>query len=604
MPPRSRDLPAANDRPRPQLAQDLDLHVKHQFAQLEKAISSVIGESDELRASVRKREDRADRSLEELSDTIRLFAVFAQVYDSAVTKLVTPQDHRRRSQALRKIQYELFVLRRLVEQRWSRDLWRLLRLADRWCHAYLTRLITAAPEAAPPGALKRRPVVTNEAGGGAAADAWAAPREIRNWCLTFFESEHHIRLSTFAYNRNPTIGLPLIHADEPHHWLGLAHEIGHFVFNNTEVSVDGAWVPLELHIRQSIFGGLAAKYLGGGGQQPPVRDDEACLGIANSIPLWCTWAEELFADILGSVTLGPAYVESLTLYISPTLADSSALLADDGDHPMACLRPIFQLLVHLMLLQTKGGGADEALRGEMAGLAARWFDYCEDQLWEGSAPSAGAAPATHDLSTPQGILARLGAWRTYGPQPNGRVPLPVLLDQVKEVSEAFAKVLSGLPMYDAAAHARARQLAAAMQLRGRAFKEAVQLEDFYLFLVAQWYVEGPRPEFDQTQQKRWLEHTDSLGEPVAKSARLLLKFSDSRGFAAAQALIEPLFRRGKNGAGWDTVQEAWQAYDARRQHAYTQAADWLLNMPLATESPASGYVTCGIGLSPGCVSER
>ena len=81
-----------------------------------------------------------DLSLEQLLDTLLDFRRFAWIYYRVIQKLVGKRDSDRLAKALLKIQQEIFVLRRLTEQRWSPYLRYPLRLADLWATNYLNHL--------------------------------------------------------------------------------------------------------------------------------------------------------------------------------------------------------------------------------------------------------------------------------------------------------------------------------------------------------------------------------------------------------------------------------------------------------------------------------
>ena len=155
-----------------QFNQDLDSYVDQMFEQLVRAVSDAVSENENLRNYVAQNE----RSLEELQATLVFFQNFAQTYYVTIKALTSAQDHERLSQAIRKIQQELFALRRLVEQRWSRNLWRLLRLADRWSNAYLASLILPDEDPGSKLSYRRRPVVTIETDGAINKGALSSPR--------------------------------------------------------------------------------------------------------------------------------------------------------------------------------------------------------------------------------------------------------------------------------------------------------------------------------------------------------------------------------------------------------------------------------------------
>lgn len=602
--------------PRPgKLQAELRSFVGEQFAQLSKIIADTVEESAALSGTL----SMPDRSFVELQGTLELFSQFATSYYLTIEALASGKDYIRLARALQKIQHELFVLRRLLEQRTSAKLQPMLQVADRWCNTYLDRLIeenSARQDPSTFGSMKRAFVVTGEVQANGPPGALVLRNIYRNWGLVFFESEHMIRQGRFAYNRNPTIALPLVHAHQPWNWMGMAHEIGHFVFNNMEISLgpqgvspEPTWVPLAQHIRQSIFQSLANKYL----QSAATPHDQSCLGIANSIPLWCTWAEELFADLLGAVTLGPAYVESLILYIGPTLDDGETLINDDGDHPCNCLRPALQLLVHIKLLEAQGAVSQE-LKQELAEVADLWFRFCESHFDADEWPEDARKKADDlDLSTSQGIADRLAIWSTYVRRTVGSVPLKVLLEQISAVLAPYIKVLSALPLYDTAAHELTHRLTAAPQMLNKAgsIETAAQRStlatQFVLYLPSQWYRRAPKyagrlTAVEPEKLQRTAKHLSQVLGYEDQINNLSVQQAPIAGKNAVDTLIKPLLERSDD----EDRERRQKILEAAGQKPFTptqesrELADWLLGIQFATDSPYQALVTCHPGQTPTC----
>jgi hypothetical protein len=617
----------------------LTTHLARQSGQLEKAVADAIAENATLQAKLGTQQ----HSLIELDATLTLFADFATMYHRLVLGLVSPQDHKRLATALSKIQLEIFVLRRLVEQRSSDNLRPMLQIADHWCNTYLLSLIYPNKSAAVPGGLFRSKVLGDDYGkaltateliaapGAAPAFTFSEPK-YRNWCLVFFESEHLIRLGRFAYNRNPTVSLPLVHAYEPWNWLGMAHEIGHFVFHNTDYLVDHmahrgltasagetngdskqpAPPSLAMHVRKTILTGLANHYLR--------ASDEACdyLGIAHSIPLWCTWSEELFADLLGAVTLGPAYVESLATHIAASVGSEDDLLRDDSVHPVACLRPILQILVHLLLLERetgKRGNASlsetgmEQLKNELGRIAKLWFEFCENHFekWTGSVP---VEVSKLILSSPSGICGRLLWWRTLVSRFVGYTPFAIVLEQVNTIATAFAdEILNGVPLYDDVAFQRTRTLAyqaaaVATELEADAetaspnhsdIDATVESRDFLHFLAAEWYQPAKIDLSDQSMREQWLAATreralkqDLGSETVDSEVDWRNQTQMVQPQLAVEALVKQLIHQDSKPEEWqEKILDAWATSKAPNDETL-EIADWLLGISFATHAPLDG----------------
>lgn len=103
------------------------------------------------------------------------------------------------------------------------------------------------------------------------------------------------------------IGLPYTFLDTPRDCLALPHEVGHHIYRH------GQYITTKLQ------------------RVPPA-------------PAWRRrWLEELFADAYGALIAGPVAALSFQdLQFTKTLADFSE---DDGDHPVAFLRPELYTLI-------------------------------------------------------------------------------------------------------------------------------------------------------------------------------------------------------------------------------------------------------------------
>ncbi len=145
-------------------------------------------------------------------------------------------------------------------------------------------------------------------------------------CLTYFQKVFSI--ARFAYStRVPSVAIPLDVWTDPWHWMGLGHEIGHYIFWNHPGHPSG----LKSVITKELYARFLA-YLG--------NEEWECAN--RLLPLWYEWVEEIFADILGALILGPAYIRSLIAWMCPRLTADS-VRKNDHDHPIALLRPLIQV---------------------------------------------------------------------------------------------------------------------------------------------------------------------------------------------------------------------------------------------------------------------
>ena len=183
-------------------------------------------------------------ALEEIGWVFEEFDGFANDYFGLICALV-PDDHPRQYQALRKLQQELFSLRMLVDHRASNTLRDWLWLADTIATSILSEAINFEVLEAKQYRRQSTIYISNR-------------KDLSDRCLTIFEEVHLVRLGTFAYNRSPTVSLPLASAEHPWLWLGIAHEIAHFVFNNYELP---GQILLNQFIHQQIFAVLSRMYV-------------------------------------------------------------------------------------------------------------------------------------------------------------------------------------------------------------------------------------------------------------------------------------------------------------------------------------------------------
>lgn len=127
--------------------------------------------------------------------------------------------------------------------------------------------------------------------------------------VTYFQKAINVRIIPYA----PVafIGLPLSALAVPSDLLAIPHEVGHYVFRHG-----------------CIQNGPAAGS----------RFDAALKQQLTDVPAWClAWLEEIFADVYGALVGGPV----MALGFEELVTDDpyADFIADDGEHPIAALRP-------------------------------------------------------------------------------------------------------------------------------------------------------------------------------------------------------------------------------------------------------------------------
>jgi hypothetical protein len=197
-------------------------------------------------------------------------------------------------------------------------------------------------------------------------------------CVTVFEKmfDIHLYYSTNPifkkkYQRVPTIAIPKFTWNHPWLWMGIAHEIGHHIWDYYNL---GEKIVQNLVIEQ-LFSSEA-------------------MSNRKHLILFSQWLEEIFADIYGVLILGPAYVNSLMAWLTVRIRiDGETLLEDDQDHPPPILRPLIQIEVLKKLREhnvngksqkrpgsgksQNDNGSDE-LSSEIDRIEKRWRDFFND----------------------------------------------------------------------------------------------------------------------------------------------------------------------------------------------------------------------------------
>jgi hypothetical protein len=235
--------------------------------------------------------------------------------------------------ALQKIQNELLALRPLVEQRRSPALLNFLNTADALAIDFITQC-----------GLREGARYANQGVDG----------KIKRF-LVFFEETVQIHQRKLAYDRVPSISLPLSTWRSPWLWLGLGHEVGHYIYHNLEQSDSG--ISLRAALEEAIGTIIQGK---------------------QAQSLWREWLEEVFADIFGVLVLGPAYTESFICQVLlPHLSDDgSALLANDHDHLPNFLRPFLHFELLRQSNQRRSSGPATSLQQEVNRLEEVWRVIC------------------------------------------------------------------------------------------------------------------------------------------------------------------------------------------------------------------------------------
>ncbi len=182
--------------------------------------------------------------------------------------------------------------------------------------------------------------------------------------ITYFQKATDVRLIPYA----PVIfiGLPLSILTAPQDLLAIPHEVGHYIYRYGRVRAGG-------------------KFAGS-------RFDAALLYRFADKPAWCVaWLEEIFADVYGALIGGPVMALGFEALVTDDALD--AFTHDDGEHPVAALRPNIYNAVFKKL------GGFERVR---TALVDRWIGW---QLARGKPTRFTTSyGATIDLSEAQAMI--------------------------------------------------------------------------------------------------------------------------------------------------------------------------------------------------------
>lgn len=195
--------------------------------------------------------------------------------------------------------------------------------------------------------------------------------------LTYFQKSPTIRL--LPYVPLGVIGIDFSAIGDSTRLLASAHETGHHVYRQITVNYTA-------HLDVQVAKMAAAP-------------------APNTWPTWLlAWEEEIFADIYAALVAGPAAALALQEII--LTGPTAALTEDDGDHPLAALRP---QIMHTTLRVMATRGPDwrrTALLSAAAALDAQW----QAQLAARGAPDAftpAGADAPVTLAAAGELLAAL-----------------------------------------------------------------------------------------------------------------------------------------------------------------------------------------------------
>lgn len=281
--------------------------------------------TDELRHAT-------DQQAHRLAAVIDDFQSFANSYFTFFTEDRTgPADSRDLSRLLQLLQQEADMLSRAGQQRLLSDFAQAL----------------AAVDASAKGIYDRFR--------GFKVDPHALP-------IIYVEKVFGIRRC--LYTPFPLISVPLFALTAREQWEGgVAHELGHYIYWNSS-TVDKFEATREA-LDVAVLNAL----------EIPRDSFTSFQEAAEVAAVWHTWTEEVFADICGTMLLGPSYALSAMRLAEE--ADSGRP-SDDHEHPSHYIRPII-CIATLNWLASRLPDSPEATRLTLAvdRLATHWHPWVE-----------------------------------------------------------------------------------------------------------------------------------------------------------------------------------------------------------------------------------
>ncbi len=145
--------------------------------------------------------------------------------------------------------------------------------------------------------------------------------------ITYFDKLFGIRRS--PYTPYPLLSIPLLVFNDPDQWAGgLAHELGHYIYwNSSALETFGTIRP---RLERAVLQALNIPY-----------DNYAAFEVGAKVAdIWIGWLEETFADICGTLLVGPNFVASGQLLVEEI---GASLASDDGEHPAPFIRPLIAI---------------------------------------------------------------------------------------------------------------------------------------------------------------------------------------------------------------------------------------------------------------------
>jgi hypothetical protein len=297
--------------------------------------------------------------------------------------------------ALGKIQQEILSLRPMVEQRAAfGESAEFLQAADKLAYAMIKGAGLTSP-----------------------TNVWTRLYQKPDYFLVFFEDVHFIRQALTSYKRVPCVALPLAVWRSPWSWMGMAHEIGHYVYQNLAKQEKNAASPITFkeRLEEKMFGALGANVHKAPNR--PAKDVRM-----RALLLWDEWTEEIFADIFSALVLGPSCIESLITWLYPRVDKFESLLKNDHDHPVTFLRPLIQIEALRATLPPKSAKGQVYVELTLEKIKDSWYGLCDELIPEEKLQGKLTSPDFWRDQQIEGSDFKIGALEDVIPAFNGCRP--------------------------------------------------------------------------------------------------------------------------------------------------------------------------------------
>jgi len=209
--------------------------------------------------------------------------------------------------------------------------------------------------------------------------------------MTYFQRIYN--LTRFAYRSLPLLAIPLDRFGE-NDPAAIAHELGHYIFWNSGDL--GEYHTRVVTLRRAIARAVIesdnpnlnldnpppadaeSKKIGDWLNALDLEDPQDIGGLpalSENVRIWLRWAEETFADVFGTLMIGPEFAKSAQdLQVREGLGDRQQLIQDDGEHPMPYLRPLIAIKT-LSIVADKNAALEPDLKAVATQLVQRWKTF-------------------------------------------------------------------------------------------------------------------------------------------------------------------------------------------------------------------------------------